>query len=53
MFSSARSWLRRNRAPIAIGVGVVGAGYAVTQYVLVKLNDARERMSSERIAKEK
>lgn len=53
MFSSARRWLRHNRTPIAIGVGVVGAGYVVTQYVLSKLNDARERMSSDRIAKEK
>ncbi len=53
MFSSARRWLRRNRTPIAIGIGVVGAGYVVTQYVLSKINDARERMSSERIAKEK
>jgi len=52
MFSSARGWLRRNRTPIAVGIGVVGAGYAVTQYVLSKINDARERMSSDRIAKE-
>lgn len=36
-----------------MGVGIVGAGYVVTQYVLNKLNDARERMSSDRIAKEK
>ncbi|KAJ6446372.1 peroxisomal biogenesis factor 3 [Purpureocillium lavendulum] len=52
MFSSVRRWLRNNRTPIAVGVGVVGAGYVVTQYVMSKLNDARERMSSERIAKE-
>ncbi|KAI6785764.1 Peroxisomal biogenesis factor-like protein [Emericellopsis cladophorae] len=52
MFSTARRWLRRNKTPIAIGVGVVGAGYVVTQYVLNKINDARERMSSERISKE-
>ncbi|KAL7946189.1 peroxin-3 protein [Trichoderma barbatum] len=52
MLSSARRWLHRNRTPIAIGVGVVGAGYAVTQYVLSKISDARERMSSDRIAKE-
>lgn len=53
MFSSARRWMRQNRTPIAIGVGIVGAGYVVTQYVLSRLNDARERMSSDRIAKEK
>lgn len=53
MFSSTRRWLRQNRTPIAVGVGVIGAGYVVTQYVLSKINDARERMSSDRIAKEK
>lgn len=53
MFSAARQWFRRNRTPIAVGVSVVGAGYFVTQYVLGKISDARERISSERIAKEK
>jgi peroxin-3 len=53
MIGATRRWFRRNRTPIAIGVGVVGAGYVVTQYVLSKINDARERMSSDRIAKEK
>ncbi|PHH81375.1 hypothetical protein CDD83_3605 [Cordyceps sp. RAO-2017] len=52
MLASARRWLRKNRTPIAVGVGVVGAAYVVSQYVLAKINDARERMSSERIAKE-
>ncbi|KAL0930900.1 peroxin 3 [Colletotrichum truncatum] len=52
MFNATRQWFRRNRTPLAIGVGVVGAGYVVTQYVLGKINDARERMSSDRIAKE-
>lgn len=36
-----------------MGVGIIGAGYFVTQYALNKLKDARERMSSDRIAKEK
>lgn len=53
MFSSTRRWFRNNRTPIAIGVGIVGAGYVVSQYVITKINDARERMSSDRIAKEK
>jgi peroxin-3 len=53
MFTSARRWLRNNRTPIAVGVGVIGVGYVATQYVVGKLNDARERMSSDRIAKEK
>ncbi|KAI1274780.1 Peroxin-3 family protein [Xylaria sp. FL0933] len=52
MLSTTRRWFRRNRTPIAIGVGIVGAGYLATQYVLSKINDARERMSSDRIAKE-
>jgi hypothetical protein len=53
MFSATRRWLRRNRTPIAIGLGVLGAGYVATQYILSKINDARERMSLDRIAKEK
>lgn len=53
MYSAARRWLRQNRTSVAVGVGVIGAGYVVTQYVLSRLNDARERMSSDRIAKEK
>jgi hypothetical protein len=53
MFAGTWRWLRRNRTPLAVGLGVVGAGYVVTQYVLNKINDARERMGSERIAKEK
>ncbi|KAI1434906.1 Peroxin-3 [Xylaria sp. CBS 124048] len=52
MIPATRRWFRRNRTPIAIGVGIVGAGYLATQYVVKKLNDARERMSSDRIAKE-
>ncbi|KAI1421696.1 Peroxin-3 family protein [Xylaria sp. FL1777] len=52
MLSTTRRWFRRNRTPIAIGVGIVGAGYLATQYVMSKINNARERMSSDRIAKE-
>ncbi|KAK3340244.1 Peroxin-3 [Neurospora tetraspora] len=52
MLASTRRWFKRNRTPLAIGAGVVGAGYVATQYVLRKLNNARERMSSDRIAKE-
>ncbi|PKS09976.1 hypothetical protein jhhlp_004600 [Lomentospora prolificans] len=52
MFAATRRWFRRNRTPLAIGVGVMGAGYVVTQYVISRINDARERMSSDRIAKE-
>lgn len=53
MISASRRWLRRNRTPLAIGAGVVGVGYIATNYVLGKISDARERMSSDRIAKEK
>ena len=53
MISASRRWLRRNRTPLAIGFGVIGAGYVATQYVLGKISDARERMSSDRIAREK
>ena len=53
MFGATRRWFNRNRTPIAVGAGLIGAGYVVTRYVASKLNDARERMSSDRIAKEK
>ncbi|KYK57832.1 Peroxin-3 family protein [Drechmeria coniospora] len=52
MLSSAKRWLRSNRTPIAVGVGILGAGYVAAQYVLTRINDARERMSGDRIAKE-
>ena len=53
MISATRRWLKRNRTPFAIGFGVIGVGYVATQYVLGKISDARERMSSDRIAREK
>jgi peroxin-3 len=53
MISSARQWFRRNRTTFAIGGAVLGAGYVATQYVLGKLTETRQRMSDERIAKEK
>jgi len=53
MIGATRRWFQRNRKRLAIGFGVVGAGYLVGQYVLSKISDARERMSSERIAREK
>lgn len=51
--NSVRKWARRNRTPLAIGFGVIGVGYVATQYVLGKISDARQRMSSDRIAREK
>lgn len=53
MISATRRWFRRNKTPIAVGLGVVGVGYVATQYVLGKISEARERMSSDRIAREK
>ena len=53
MIAATRRWFRRNQSNIAIGVGVLGTGYVATQYVLSKLKEARESMSSDRIGKEK
>lgn len=52
MIAASRRWLKRNRTPIAIGASIVGLGYVATQYLVGKIVDARERMSSERIARE-
>jgi peroxin-3 len=53
MISTTRQWFRRNRTTFAVGGAVLGAGYLATQYVLGKLTETRQRMSDERIAKEK
>jgi len=53
MLEASRSWFRRNRTRFAVTFGVLGASYLVAQYVLGKISEARERMTSERIAKEK
>lgn len=53
MISATRRWLRRNRSSFAIGFGVLGVGYVATQYVLSKIREAGERMSDDRIAKDK
>ncbi|KAL4966831.1 peroxisomal biogenesis factor 3 [Aspergillus stella-maris] len=52
MISATRRWFRRNRKGLAIGTGVIGVGYLAGQYVLGKISEARERMSSDRIARE-
>ncbi|EEH36161.1 peroxin 3 [Paracoccidioides lutzii Pb01] len=52
MISATRRWFRRHRNGLAIGVGVIGVGYLAGQFVLSKITEARERMSSERIARE-
>jgi peroxin-3 len=53
MIAATRRWFQRNRSTLAVGVGVLGAGYVATQYVLSKLKEARESMSGDRIGKEK
>lgn len=53
MIGATRRWIRRNRRGLAIGAGVLGAGYLASQYVVNKITEARERMSSDRIAREK
>jgi peroxin-3 len=53
MIQATRNWFKRNRTNFAIGAGVLGAGYIGTQYVLTKITEARERMGTDRIAREK
>jgi peroxin-3 len=53
MFAATRGWFRRNRSKIAIGTAVVGGTYLVGQYVLGKIQEARDRSQMDRIAKEK
>lgn len=53
MISATRRWFRRNRSGIAITAGVVGVTYLAGQYVIGKISEARERMTSERLAREK
>jgi peroxin-3 len=53
MIGATRRWVQRHRTGLAIGAGVIGAGYLAGQYVLSKISEARERMNSERTAKEK
>lgn len=53
MIEQTRNWFRRNRTKFAVGLGVLGGSYLVAQYVLSKITEARERMSSDRIAREK
>ncbi|KXS99131.1 hypothetical protein AC579_2665 [Pseudocercospora musae] len=52
MIAATRRWFRRNRTNLLVGAGVLGAGYLAGQYVLSKIQEARQRMSEEKIAKE-
>jgi hypothetical protein len=53
MIRSAGNWFKRNRTNFAIAAGAIGTGYLAGQYALNKLTETRQRMSEERIAKEK
>ena len=53
MIAATKRWFRRNRNSLLIGAGVIGAGYLAGQYVLGKIQEARQRMSEDKIAKEK
>ncbi|KAI4165779.1 MAG: hypothetical protein LQ342_000722 [Letrouitia transgressa] len=47
-----RRWFQRNRTNVAVGAGILGAGYVAGRYVLSKVTETRRRMSEDRIAKE-
>lgn len=53
MFEGQRRWFRRNRTGIAVGAGLLGAAYLAGQYVIGKITETRQRMSDDRIAREK
>lgn len=53
MIAATRRWIKRYRTPILVTATVVGTGVLVGQYVLGKIQEARQRMSEDRISKEK
>ncbi len=53
MIDATRRWFKRNRTTLAVGAGLLGAGYLAGQYILGKVNETRQRMRDDRIAKEK
>ena len=53
MIAATRRWVRRNTNNLVIGAGVIGAGYLAGQYVVNKIQEAQQRMSEDRLAKEK
>ncbi|KAF3925651.1 hypothetical protein ABW21_db0208100 [Orbilia brochopaga] len=52
MLKQTRNFFRKNRTNLAIGAGVIGTIYLGANYVLGKLSEAKNRMASDRIAKE-
>ena len=53
MLEGTRRWFRRNRARFAIGLSALGAVYLAGQYAWNKWLEVQQRVSEERIAKEK
>ena len=53
MLAATGRWFRRNRNRLVIGAGVIAGGYVAGQYVVSKIQEARQHMSEDRIAKEK
>ncbi|KAF3926001.1 hypothetical protein ABW20_dc0107734 [Dactylellina cionopaga] len=52
MLKQTRNFLRKNRTNLAIGAGVIGTLYVGANYVLSKLTEAKNRMATDRIARE-
>ncbi|EMC97587.1 hypothetical protein BAUCODRAFT_107211 [Baudoinia panamericana UAMH 10762] len=52
MIAATRRWFRKNRTNLLIGAGVIGAGYVAGQYVWTKIQEARQRSSEDRVAKD-
>jgi hypothetical protein len=53
MFTSTRNFIKRHRTNLAVGFGIVGAGYLAVHYIGNKLSEARSQLMSDRQAKEK
>ncbi|KAA8911152.1 Peroxin-3 [Sphaerosporella brunnea] len=52
MFMSTRNFFKRNRRNLAVGFGLLSAGYLAVQYMGNKISEARSRLMTERVAKE-
>jgi peroxin-3 len=53
MIAATRRWFRRNRTNLVVGAGVLGATYLTGHYVVSKIQEASQRMTEQRVAKEK
>ncbi|EPS37631.1 hypothetical protein H072_8637 [Dactylellina haptotyla CBS 200.50] len=52
MLKQTQNFLRKNRTNLAIGAGLLGSIYVGANYVLGKFSEAKNRMASDRIARE-